>query len=85
MYSRAFNKRLKFYIQTAKPDGYGGFTSVKTLLIETWAKIEPLKPGTNYEIEEFGIIDNNRSVMVTVRERSDINYIIEIMSFEYRE
>ena len=84
MRSRKFNKRIDIYETTAVPDGYGGNTVSVALVGTSWASIKTLNPGQKTYLTEFGILDANSAIMVTVRKRNDFTYNQQTHYFVYR-
>ena len=84
MSSRAYNKRIEIYETTPVSDGVGGFTTTTNLIGSSWAKIKTFNVGGNSNATDFGLIDVNDSLIITVRKRNDITYNSETQFIKYR-
>lgn len=84
MNSRDLTKRIELFQTTAVSDGFGGYSTSSVSLGESWAKIESLQPGKMNNLEQFGQINPNNSIFVTVRKRNDLDYNMQNMFFTYR-
>jgi len=84
MQSRAYNKRIEIYETTNTTDGFGGNTVSTSLLGKSWAKISTFGVGRNNNATEFGLLDVNDSLIITVRKRNDITYNSQTQYIIYR-
>ena len=84
MNARELNKRIEIRATEIVSDGYGGNTVQDVLISNSWAKIESLRPGRNYNLQDFGLTDIQNSVLITVRKRNDLVYDPQTMYFVYR-
>lgn len=86
MRARGYNKRVDIYENTAVSDGYGGNTVTTAKIGTSWAKIETFKVnGRNSAITDFGILDANNAITITLRKRNDITYDVKTHYFVYRD
>jgi head-tail adaptor len=84
MRSRGYNKRIDIYETTSVFDGISGYTSSTSLIGSSWAKISTFNVGKNTNSTEFGLLDVNDSLIVTVRKRNDVTYNSDSMYIVYR-
>jgi len=84
MKSREFNKRIDIYETTSIFDGISGYTSSTSLIGSSWAKISTFNVGKNTNSTEFGLLDVNDSLIITVRKRNDITYNSDSQHIIYR-
>ena len=87
MRSRKLNKRVAIWETngTSVADGYGGSTLVPALLSSSWANVKTFQPGSrNNASTDFGILDADNAIIVTVRKRKDLVYNLETMYLVYR-
>lgn len=86
MKSRAFNKRITFYLHGLTDDGVGGVVAATPIqLFKTWAKMSSFKVGNSYQSTDTNLGLNNfqNAVVVTVRNREGFRFESN-MFFEYR-
>lgn len=75
MSSRKFNKQIEVYeFGTPVSDGFGGFTATDTLSGTSWAMIRTFQTGKYRNSEDFGVINPELSIEVTVRYNPDLDY-----------
>lgn len=84
MRSRALNKRIEIRGTEKISDGFGGYTVNDILISNSWAKINSVQAGKSNNLSDFGLIDVNNSIFVTLRKRNDLTYNAETMYFNYR-
>lgn len=83
MLSRAYNKRISIYRLSSVNDGFGGNTVSKTLLGESWAKIET---ASVRRLTELGQTELSNTLIFKVRYREDLTYSIDqIISYRDKE
>lgn len=57
MIARDYNKRISVYQYEDQPDGYGGNTVIKTVLLDTWAKLVNSSSQVQQRATTLGITD----------------------------
>jgi len=84
MRGREFNKRIELWQTAPSSDGFGGSITnpIDVLISNSFAKIRTTTPGDN--LSNFGIIDSQKTILITVRFREDVTYNIETMYIKYR-
>ena len=81
---RGFNKRIEIWSTANVSDGFGGSKVTSTLLSNSWANIKTYQAGKGNNLTDFGIVDANNSILITVRKRNDLVYNVETMYVKYR-
>jgi len=85
MRSRAYNKRFDLYESTSADDGFGGFTNTVALLTTCWARIATFNIGSrDSNSTDFGLLDANNALKITVRKRNDITFNSETQYIIFR-
>ncbi len=75
MSSRKYNRRIEVYeFGTPTDDGFGGSISTDSLVSKSWALIESYNVNRFGGLEAFGVLNPDRTYLVTVRKRLDLEY-----------
>jgi len=77
-----FNKRIDIYTLTSVDDGFGGNYLDEVLATSSWANVKTIKAGAN--AQDFGITEQDKAVIFTVRFRNDLDYNVNNMYIKYR-
>ena len=83
MKSRAFNKKIEVWQLDKVADGYGGYTTSESILLNSWCNLKTLNANSNLN-NEFGVLDASNSIIVTLRKRNDLTYNLQTMFLKYR-
>lgn len=81
MRARELNKRVEIWQTTKVADSYGGNTIEEVLVSTTWAKLETQEGQT---VSDLGLDYTKGTVLVTVRNRNDIDYNSTTLYLKYR-
>ena len=69
--ARRYSKRIEVYSYIANSDGFGGNTISATKEGDAWAEIRTIPTD---KLGDFGLDIQQRSLLVYVRKRTDIDY-----------
>lgn len=85
MRSRDFRDRIELWETTPTTNSFGGNSVSESLVATVWANIKTLQPGRNTNVVDFGVEDANKSIIITLRKRSDITYKVGNQFIKYRD
>jgi head-tail adaptor len=78
---RKYINKVEVWQKSSVSDGFGGNTQSESKLSDSWAKIKTVPTD---KITSYGLDTENKTVIINLRHRGDLDYNQEGIFFKYK-